>query len=222
MSRVFAITLALSTAAHLAAVGFGRPTTPAQAAGGTVVALTLMPPATPRAATTPSIPHDSTPRTPPAPRPRATHPAAAHAPMQTSPASTHGTVAAQVPMLVDAVDTARPRANNAADTPAAAHADNTNSDALLQHIQALLSGRFHYPRLARKRGWEGIVEIALNLAPDGRVTQVQLHRASGHAVLDNAALDSANRLRAVPNAATLLQGRAREMIIPIHYRLRES
>ncbi len=96
------------------------------------------------------------------------------------------------------------------------------SDALIQQVQALLSGRFHYPRLARKRGWEGIVEIALNLAADGRITQVQLHRASGHAVLDNAALDSANQLHAVPNAATLLQGRARAMIIPIHYRLREG
>lgn len=126
-------------------------------------------------------------------------------------------------MPVDAADTPRPRANSdAVGTPESAPSENRDSDALLQHIQALLSGRFHYPRLARKRGWEGIVEIALNLAPDGRITQVQLHRASGHAVLDSAALDSANRLRAVPNAATLLQGRAREMIIPVHYRLRES
>lgn len=131
-------------------------------------------------------------------------------------------------MPIDTANTPRPRANsNAVGTPTSApsediSSENAPSDALLQQIQSLLSGRFHYPRLARKRGWEGVVEIALNLAADGRITQVQLHRASGHAVLDNAALDSANRLRAVPNAATLLQGRARAMIVPIHYRLRES
>ncbi|MBI5460938.1 MAG: energy transducer TonB [Gammaproteobacteria bacterium] len=197
MSRVFAITLALSTAAHLAAVGFGRPTAPSQPAGNTVVALTLIPPAT-----QPATPTVTTPTLPSAPRQHAAHSAVAPHPSAAT----------------DAARASRPTAAIAIPGATA----STPSDALVQQVQALLSGRFHYPRLARTRGWEGIVEIALNLAPDGRITQVHLHRASGHAVLDNAAMDSAQQLRAVPNVATLLQGRAREMIIPVHYRLRES
>jgi protein TonB len=52
-----------------------------------------------------------------------------------------------------------------------------------------------YPRIARMRGWEGVVDVDVSIAADGAVAGAAVARSSGYAALDDAALDSARRSR---------------------------
>lgn len=52
-----------------------------------------------------------------------------------------------------------------------------------------------YPAVARRRGWQGTVIVAVTCAADGRVTVAVVVRSSGHDVLDDAALAAIRRWR---------------------------
>jgi len=47
-----------------------------------------------------------------------------------------------------------------------------------------------YPRRAVRRGLTGRVELLVRVGPDGRPAAVEVHRSSGHDVLDRAALEA--------------------------------
>jgi protein TonB len=48
----------------------------------------------------------------------------------------------------------------------------------------------HYPRLARKRGYEGTVVLEVLVDPSGRVRDLQVFKSGGYAILDKAAVAS--------------------------------
>lgn len=52
-----------------------------------------------------------------------------------------------------------------------------------------------YPQLAVRRGWEGVVAVELSVDSVGRVDQVRLAESSGQRVLDEAAIQAAQRWR---------------------------
>ncbi len=83
----------------------------------------------------------------------------------------------------------------------------------------LLGEHFDYPWIARREGWEGEVRLALRVGAGGRVSALRVVHTSGYPVLDRAALRSARRIRAVPDAAARLHGRAVEVVVPVEYRL---
>lgn len=58
-----------------------------------------------------------------------------------------------------------------------------------------------YPRLARRRGWEGSVLLELTLAADGSVHEVRVLESSARDVLDEAALGAVRTWRFVPGRA---------------------
>jgi len=58
-----------------------------------------------------------------------------------------------------------------------------------------------YPRLARRRGWEGSALIELTLAADGRVTTAVIVDSTGRDVLDDAALEAVRTWRFVAGRA---------------------
>lgn len=47
-----------------------------------------------------------------------------------------------------------------------------------------------YPRAARVQGWEGTVIVAVLVGPQGRVTEIAVRKESGHAILDQAAIEA--------------------------------
>lgn len=51
----------------------------------------------------------------------------------------------------------------------------------------------HYPAIARRRGWQGTVIVAVTCDANGMVTTATVVRSSGHAVLDEAALATVRR-----------------------------
>ncbi len=48
-----------------------------------------------------------------------------------------------------------------------------------------------YPRLAKRRGWDGVVVLAVHVAADGSVSDVEIAESSGHESLDEAARKAA-------------------------------
>lgn len=74
---------------------------------------------------------------------------------------------------------------------------------------------FHYPPLARQRGWEGRVVLDFRIDGDGRLQAQRVARTSGFAVLDQAALNSLKRVERVNVAG----GAPLDMQIPVLYRL---
>lgn len=118
------------------------------------------------------------------------------------------------------------------DTPAPAHgpaatdpsaAASTQEDAVTSQVRAVLyaalRARFVYPRRARLRGWQGTVRVGVRVGAAGQILQLRIVESSHHAVLDRAALDCLDRIRQVPGVVAWLNGRARDIVVPIEYRL---
>lgn len=55
-----------------------------------------------------------------------------------------------------------------------------------------------YPAMAVRMGWQGKVMLSVAVLRDGRAGQVSVQRSSGHAVLDDAALQAVRAWRFVP------------------------
>lgn len=55
-----------------------------------------------------------------------------------------------------------------------------------------------YPREARRRGWTGEVEVAVEVDGEGRWTGATVVRSSGHGLLDRAALEALKSARYLP------------------------
>ena len=78
-----------------------------------------------------------------------------------------------------------------------------------------------YPRIARRRGWEGEVWLRFSIDASGAVTDVHLLRSSGHEVLDRAALAAAQDWTFTP---ALRDGSpvASERDLPVEFRLEDG
>lgn len=78
-----------------------------------------------------------------------------------------------------------------------------------------------YPTLARRRGWEGTVQLLVLVLENGRVGDISVARSSGHPLLDEAALKAVARYQFVPG----LQGNetvSMRVQVPVHFRLHSS
>lgn len=77
-----------------------------------------------------------------------------------------------------------------------------------------------YPAAARRRELQGDVLLEVHVAENGQATQVVLKRGSGHAILDNAALETVRAWRFRP---ARLGGRpvAGIALVPVKYRLND-
>jgi len=85
-------------------------------------------------------------------------------------------------------------------------------------LEALLP-HFDYPPLARRRGWQGLVNVGLHVAADGELTRIRLVESSGHALLDRAAVRGITALRGIPVAAQWLEGYGMDVVLPVRYQL---
>ncbi|MEM7518662.1 MAG: energy transducer TonB, partial [Planctomycetota bacterium] len=55
-----------------------------------------------------------------------------------------------------------------------------------------------YPRKARVRRWEGTAILEVEVSESGAPLQIRLHKSSGHAILDEAALETVRTWKFVP------------------------
>lgn len=82
----------------------------------------------------------------------------------------------------------------------------------LRQAQAALSRHLYYPPEAVANGLEGEVILLLTLSPTGQLTGVEIARSSGHALLDQAALDATRRIGSLP-------GSKQQLLFPVSFRL---
>ncbi len=67
------------------------------------------------------------------------------------------------------------------------HAYAAYMDAWVRKIERV--GKLHYPQLARRQGLSGDLVLSVELLSSGEVADIRIDRSSGHALLDQAALD---------------------------------
>ena len=92
--------------------------------------------------------------------------------------------------------------------------------AYIQQIHQLLKQHKGYPRLARRRGKQGTVQISFNIQADGSLDTIQIHTSSHHASLDAAALQTVHRLNGLlPPLPRSLEITVWPVKVPIVYRL---
>ncbi len=109
--------------------------------------------------------------------------------------------------------------------PMAAGPAGVSADELRQYRVALAisARRFkRYPPLARERGWEGRVEVALNVSAWQHRPQLSLLRSSGHALLDEQAVSMIEQAAAATALPDSLQGRDFRVLLPIDFSLEDA
>ncbi|QDU83671.1 transport protein TonB [Planctomycetes bacterium Pla163] len=99
------------------------------------------------------------------------------------------------PVVDSAADSALDPVDSLDDVPLRADEDERAEPQLLRADPP------DYPRLARRRGWEGSVFVDLRVGADGSVLDATVATSSGHSVLDEAALAAVRAWRFVPGAA---------------------
>lgn len=85
-----------------------------------------------------------------------------------------------------------------------------------------LSRHFYYPLVARKRNWQGKALIKFTITPNGNITQLHISTSSGYEILDNAAIDAINKIKADDKLALASNGQNIVIALPITYQLTSS
>ena len=120
---------------------------------------------------------------------------------------------------VEAVPAATASATPAATRPAP---DRQETDRRLRSgVLELIAAQLKYPAMARRKGWQGTVQLELHIDPDGRISRLRIDQTSGYPVLDNAAAEVL-KLARLPHAKQWLNGHAVDLVIPVEYRLLDS
>jgi protein TonB len=55
-----------------------------------------------------------------------------------------------------------------------------------------------YPKIARRKGYEGIVVLKVEILPNGRVGEIRVKKSSGHRMLDRSALKTVKKWKFIP------------------------
>ncbi|HHH36614.1 MAG TPA: energy transducer TonB [Gammaproteobacteria bacterium] len=155
-------------------------------------------------------------------RPQASHPPARPAiAVQVTPDIPKARPVA-ISMTAPAIPARRPvPAPTGTDTNAIIPDTGAMQQGIRDALRSAILPHFHYPRLAQRRGWQGVVELGVQVNASGRLDRVWVKRSSGHRILDRAARRSLDQVTALPGL-TPLPGKAVEVILPVEFRLIDS
>ena len=90
---------------------------------------------------------------------------------------------------------------------------------LLGKIQTLLSRYLVYPPVARQRGWQGKVSLAVDVNAIGELRNIRIAKSSGHHLLDVSASTALGRVQRVALADDWQGHTYSNMIVPVRYQL---
>lgn len=82
------------------------------------------------------------------------------------------------------------------------------------YIKEEIQKNLFYPRLARRRGWEGKVVLSFMVCKDGSVRKIKIVESSGYKLLDKSAVETVNRAAPFPKPPIMA-----EIIIPISFEI---
>jgi protein TonB len=89
----------------------------------------------------------------------------------------------------------------------------------LKEVRQLLEKQKDYPLMARRRQLQGIVVLRFIISCGGQIESSQVSRASGHAILDEAARDTIRRVGRFPPFPADLNRQELTIEIPLAFRL---
>jgi protein TonB len=128
---------------------------------------------------------------------------------------------AGVPSADNASAVGGPGAGAASETSSGADGTRSSSAAEASGISAprpLAAIQPVYPRAARRAGWQGVVRIRALVGITGNVASAEVAQSSGHAILDEAALEAV-RLTVFAPAEQAGKAVASLVIIPVRFQL---
>lgn len=208
--------LGVSAALHVVLLfGFERiqPASPTQAPGLLQVLVGFRPEVSPRVTSAPAPPA----KRESGPSPRLAVPQPSPAPAVPVAESLSVPVAPPLPAAIPA--SPAPSANSAGGE---GRPEGVDADGLRQYRIDLATAarRFRvYPAVARARGWEGTVELAISFGPLLPAPLVRVTRSSGHSVLDEQALSMLTQAVRVAPVPESLRGRELNISLPIRFSL---
>lgn len=97
--------------------------------------------------------------------------------------------------------------------------DVKKEQAYLAALKEMIERNKEYPLLARKGGMEGTVRIRCTLSRNGELRDAAVSKASGYAILDNAALRAVRSAGRFPGVPTEIMGETFSFVAPINFRL---
>ena len=96
-----------------------------------------------------------------------------------------------------------------------------NND-MVKELNSKFSARFQYPMLARKRGWQGKVVLALNINRYGEIAKIVVQKSSGYKILDHNAIETFEAIGVVSAEIQTHIKQPHRLSIPIIYQLTGS
>lgn len=120
--------------------------------------------------------------------------------------------------------TAAGRSQNNRPTPATPDSDRPSLLAKLEsryrsNLEGIIQAARKYPLWARRKGLQGEAEVEFTVYRNGQIDQITLIGASGHAILDKAALGTVSGLGRVEPIPTALARQQWTFRIPLHFHL---
>lgn len=91
---------------------------------------------------------------------------------------------------------------------------------VISHLYSRMENYFVYPALARRKGWEGKVILAMHINSGGQVQNVQVKTGSGYPLLDNSAVNALSQIRYIPDLPRWQGSGLLNVDIPVIYRLK--
>ena len=119
-------------------------------------------------------------------------------------------------MSAEAKQTAEPESPSLVASSATPYTNQLKAE-----FQRAIREHFVYPPLAVKKGWQGRVLVALDINRDGRFDKVHVARNSAYKILDTNAVETIERIGALPSLKPYLPQARNNLVVPVHYRLNE-
>ncbi len=145
--------------------------------------------------------------------------------MGAEPASAHSSRAApdaEQPHVADTYEVSRAAENLAATQTQTEAATPVDESAIRQQIRARFDHDLVYPMLARKRGWEGNVDVMLRVSAGGHIEVLSVMRSSGFGVLDRYTRKALEHIRLDQRTLENLNGGHHDLRIEVKYQLLTS
>ncbi len=92
---------------------------------------------------------------------------------------------------------------------------------IISQLKLKLRNSFYYPRLARRRNWQGDVSLIFDVSSKGLIKNVTVSKSSGYNILDKAAVNSLSEIQRI-NTAPFNPAYHSGLSLNIKYRLEEG
>lgn len=122
-----------------------------------------------------------------------------------------------IPSLLTPLESAPTRVQESVQVPAQSVQAEPFVKTDFEIIRDKVLSHLVYPSIAKRMNWNGVVHVALVIDSSGYLLNASIHQSSGRDILDNAALEAANKLK---NQQLPKPQSTSTVILPIAFKLR--